>query len=233
MLPRLAACAFLLLSACASTPAAPTQDRPAGFVDAATVIPGLVVDMRYAGSDNFIGRPITGYDAPVCLLTREAAAALAKVQAQLADFGLGLKMYDCYRPARAVADFVAWARDPADQKQKADHYPNVDKSQLFALGYIAERSGHSRGSTFDLTVVDLVSGAELDMGSAYDLFDTRSWPTDRTIAPDARGNRLMLHAIMIANGFKPLKEEWWHFTLANEPWPNTWFDFPITGQAAR
>lgn len=196
---------FSLVSACAHADA---PGRPDGFVDARTTIPDLVVDMRYAGRENFVGRPITGYEAPVCLIARPAAEALAKVQAQLTPFGLGLKVFDCYRPARAVADFARWARDPTDQARKRDYYPNVDKSQLFALGYVAERSGHSRGATVDVTVIDKRTGAELDMGSPYDLFDTRSWPTDQTVTPAQRANRVMLQSVMTANGFKPLKEEW-------------------------
>ena len=215
-----------LTPGCAQAPVADLA-QPSGFVDAASVVPGLVVEMRYAGRENFIGRPITGYEAPVCLLTREASAALAGVQAELSGFGLGLKVFDCFRPARAVADFAAWARDPADQARKADYYPQIDKSQLFALGYIAERSGHSRGSTLDVTVVDLATHTPIDMGESYDLFDTRSWPGDLTVGSAARANRLMLQSVMAAHGFKPLKEEWWHFTLRDEPYPDTYFDFPV------
>jgi D-alanyl-D-alanine dipeptidase len=145
----------MALSACAPQR---IETRQAGFVDAAAVVPALLVEMRYAGSDNFVGRPIDGYEAPVCLLTHEAAAALAEVQRALATDGLGLKVFDCYRPARAVADFAAWARDLDVQTTKAEYYPNVDKDQLFALGYSAERSGHSRGSTLDVTLIDLASG---------------------------------------------------------------------------
>lgn len=218
----------LVLAGCAHAQALleQSQDR-SGFVDAAEAAPGLVVDMRYHGPENFIGRRIAGYEAPVCLLTREAASALGRVQAKLAAFGLGLKVFDCYRPQRAVADFVAWAKDPADQARKAIQYPNVDKSRLFELGYIAEKSGHSRGSTVDLTLVDLATKAEIDMGSGYDLFDTKSWPTDQTVSPQARANRLALQAAMKAEGFRPLKEEWWHFTLNGEPYPETYFDFPV------
>jgi zinc D-Ala-D-Ala dipeptidase len=218
--------AMLVAAGCAHAQAAGELDR-AGFVDAATAVPGLVVDMRYAGGENFVGRPITGYEAPVCLLTPEAADALVRVQEQLKGFGLGLKVFDCYRPKRAVADFVVWAKDPADLKRKAQQYPNVDKSRLFELGYIAERSGHSRGSTLDVTLVDWPTGAELDMGSAYDLFDTVSWPGDQTVSAEARSNRMLLQVVMTANGFKPLKEEWWHFTLKDEPYPETYFDFVV------
>jgi len=213
-----------VLAGCATPPIANGRD---GFVDAASVVPGLVVDMRYFGSENFIGRPIAGYEAPVCLLTQEAGAALGRVQAKLQPFGLGLKVFDCYRPQRAVADFVVWAKDLSDQKRKAIQYPNADKSRLFELGYIAEKSGHSRGSTVDLTLVDLASGAEIDMGSGYDLFDTKSWPSDQTVDAQARANRLALQAAMTGEGFRPLKEEWWHFTLNGEPYPETYFDFVI------
>ena len=201
--------------------------RPSGFVDARSAAPGLVVEMRYSGAHNFVGRPIAGYEAPVCLLTREAAAALAAVERDLAASGRGLKVYDCYRPTRAVADFAAWARDLSDERMKAEFYPNVDKARLFELGYIAERSGHSRGSTVDLTMIDLTTGAEIDMGTPFDLFDTRSWPSDETVSPAARANRMALQAAMRARGFRPLREEWWHFTLEAEPYPETYFDFPV------
>lgn len=219
--------AFILTLALAACTHAPDPQDATDFVDTRALIPDLVVEMRYAGHENFVGRPITGYDDPVCLLTQRAAAALANAQKVLGESGLGLKVFDCYRPTRAVADFAAWARDPQDQARKADYYPNVDKSQLFALGYIAERSGHSRGSTLDITLIDLTTRAEVDMGSAYDLFDTRSWPTDQTVRPAQRANRLMLQSVMTANGFRPLAEEWWHFTLNDEPFPETYFDFPV------
>ena len=196
--------AFILTLALAACTHAPDPQDATDFVDTRALIPDLVVEMRYAGHENFVGRPITGYDAPVCLLTQRAAAALANAQKVLAESGLGLKVFDCYRPTRAVADFAAWARDPQDQARKPDYYPNVDKSQLFALGYIAERSGHSRGSTLDITLIDLTTGAEVDMGSAYDLFDTRSWPTDQTVRPAQRANRLMLQSVMTANGLVAL-----------------------------
>ncbi len=213
-----------VMTACAQAPAA--MDR-SGFLDAASAVPGIVIDMRYYGAENFVGRRIAGYVAPVCLLTPAAAAGLARVQATLNAFGLGLKVFDCYRPTRAVADFVEWAKDLSDQKRKAVQYPNVEKSQLFELGYIADKSGHSRGSTVDLTLVDLSSGAEIDMGGGYDLFDTKSWPSDPTVGPQARANRLALQAAMRAEGFRPLREEWWHFTLNGEPHPDRYFDFPV------
>jgi len=217
----------LVLAACAAADPSALRPHARAFVDAASVVAGLVVDMRYASSRNFVGRPIAGYEAPVCLLTREAASALAAVQRDLAAVGRGLKVYDCYRPARAVADFAAWARDLNDQRTRAEYYPNVPKDQLFALGYIAERSGHSRGSTVDVTLVNLATGDELDMGTPYDLFDPRSWPSDTSVSAEAQANRRALQQIMIAHGFRPLREEWWHFTLEDEPYPQTYFDFPV------
>jgi D-alanyl-D-alanine dipeptidase len=225
---RLISISLLACAAAACADLRGAGPERSGFADAGKAIPALAVDMRYVGSDNFVGRSIAGYEAPACLLTLEAIAALSGVQAKLSEFGLGLKAFDCYRPARAVADFAAWARDPADQKRKADYYPNVDKSRLFELGYIAERSGHSRGSTLDVTLVDARTGAELDMGGAYDLFDTRSWPSEATVAPQARANRMLLQDVMVGQGFRPLKEEWWHFTLNQEPYPDTYFDFVVT-----
>lgn len=221
---------FVLLFACSVGAAAAETARPRDFVNAATIVPGLAVEMRYAGSHNFVGRPIRGYDAPVCWLTRQAAQALAQVQADLGRFGLGLKVYDCYRPTRAVADFAAWARDLNDQAHKAEFYPTVDKSQLFQLGYIAERSGHSRGATMDLTVVDRTTGAELDMGSPFDLFDTKSWPESNAVNAAQRANRLMLQSVMRARGFNSLPQEWWHFTLTREPHPQTYYDFPVAAE---
>lgn len=219
--------AFALAAITAACASASAQPRPDAFVDARALVPTLAVEMRYAGNDNFVGRRIAGYEAPLCLLTRPTAEALGRGQAALAPFGLGLKVFDCYRPARAVADFAAWARDPNDQARRAEFYPNVDKSQLFALGYIAERSGHSRGSTLDVTIIDLTSGAELDMGTAYDLFDPRSWPSDQSVSAAARSNRALLATTMRAAGFRPLREEWWHFTLENEPFPDTYWDFVV------
>lgn len=202
------------------------QTRPAGFVDAAAVVPGLVVDMRYAGTDNFVGRPVAGYERPLCLLTRAAAAALAEVQRDLAARGLGLKVFDCYRPARAVAAFVRWARDPAD-RARPEFYPRVDKRNLFRDGYIAVRSGHSRGSTVDLTLVRLADRQELDMGSPFDLFDVRSALRHPGLPEAARRNRAVLAGALRRRGFRAYSKEWWHYTLANEPYRGTTFDFPI------
>src|SRR5215813_488400 len=202
---------------------------PAEFVDAASVVDGLVVDMRYFGIDNFVGRRIDGYEQPRCLVTRQAAAALARVQREVAARGLGLKVFDCYRPTRAVAHFVRWARDIADTKRRAEYYPDVDKRDLFRLGYIAERSGHSRGSTVDLTLVRRIGfgTVEVDMGTRFDFFSPKSWPSDRSVSAEAQANRALLAAAMRRGGFRAYDKEWWHFTLGNEPFPDSYFDFPL------
>ena len=200
---------------------------PSSFVDAATVVPGLVVDMRYFGSNNFVGRPIDGYERPRCLLTRQAAEALAKAQRKLVARALGLKVFDCYRPERAVRNFVRWARDLADTATKREFYPDVDKRELFKRGYIASRSGHSRGSTADLTIVQRGTGQELDMGTRFDFFSLRSWPSSSQVTAAQRANRMLLAGAMRNAGFRPLHTEWWHFTLRNEPFPDTYFDFAV------
>jgi zinc D-Ala-D-Ala dipeptidase len=202
------------------------QERPASFVDAATVVPGLIVEMRYAGSHNFVGRPIDGYQATHCLLTRPAAAALANVARDLASRGLVLKVFDCYRPKRAVANFMRWARNIFDLAGKKEFYPNVDKSSLFRDGYIAALSGHSRGSTVDLTLAR-ANGHELDMGTPFDFFSPRSWTASANISAAAKINRATLAEAMRRRGFRPYFREWWHFTLAREPFPDTYFDFPV------
>jgi D-alanyl-D-alanine dipeptidase len=205
---------------------AAVQQRPATFIDAATVVPGLIVDMRYAGAHNFVGRPIDGYSAPRCLLTRPAAEALAAVAGDLKPHGLVLKVFDCYRPTRAVADFMRWAHDLNDQKMKAEFYPEVDKRTLFRDGYIASHSGHSRGSTMDLTLAN-ADGHELDMGTPFDFFSLKSWPGNPAVGDKAYANRSTLAEVMAKHGFRPYNREWWHFTLRHEPFPQTNFDFVV------
>jgi D-alanyl-D-alanine dipeptidase len=200
---------------------------PPGFVDAAAVVDGLVVDMRYFGNDNFVGERIDGYERPRCVLSAPAANALAAVQRGLAARGLGLKVFDCYRPQRAVAHFVRWAQRIDDVKRKREFYPDVDKRDLFREGYISQRSGHSRGSTVDLTLVRRSDGGELDMGSPFDFFSPKSWSSDASVSGEAHANRALLAAAMARGGFRPYNKEWWHFTLAREPFPDTYFDFPV------
>ena len=218
--------AAALTATLAATPA--VAQVPPGFVDAAPVVDWLVVDMRYFGDDNFVGARIDGYEAPRCYLARRAAAVLALVQRDLAGQGLGLKVFDCYRPARAVAHFVRWARDLKDIKRKADFYPDVDKRQLFRLGYIAAYSGHSRGAAVDLTLVRLgPAPGELDMGTRFDFFGPQSWPSSRAVSAEAQASRKTLAVAMSRRGFRPYAQEWWHFTLRGEPYPGTYFDFVV------
>jgi zinc D-Ala-D-Ala dipeptidase len=217
---------LIVLAALTGAQIARAQERPADFVDAATVVPGLIVEVRYAGSHNFVGRPIDGYEKPRCLLTREAATALAEVARDLAARGLVIKAFDCYRPVRAVANFQRWARDISDTIAKAEFYPDVDKRTLFRDGYIASHSGHSRGSTLDMTLAR-TDGKELDMGTSFDFLSPRSSTASPDISEAAKQNRTLLANAMRRRGFHPYDKEWWHFTLRDEPFPDTYFDFPV------
>jgi len=243
----------LRLTSSSSAAAGARGDVPEGFVDVADVAPGVVIDMRYAGTDNFMGRPARGYRAPRCLLTRAAATALAAAHADLASDGFGLKVYDCYRPARAVADFVAWVRDPSAPQHRAAFNPMVPRSELLARGYVAERSGHSRGSTIDLTLVRLHrdggapargpggDGADcrraadgptapdgsVGMGTTFDCFDPRAAAAAPGLPAEVRDNRARLRRAMEKRGFAPYAPEWWHFTLTPEPFPDRSFDSEI------
>jgi D-alanyl-D-alanine dipeptidase len=246
------------LLAAAALAGAPAQAAPPGaFVDVGAAIPSLVVEMRYSTAHDFMGRPVQGYAQPRCLLTRQAAAALAVVQRRVRRHGYTLKVYDCYRPQRAVDDFVAWGKRLRDQRMKAEFYPRVDKSRVFAEGYIATRSGHSRGSTLDLTLVrrpprpqeryrrgqplvDCAAPAgvrfgdnSIDMGTGYDCFDPLSHPFNARVGAAQRRNRLKLRHAMVRAGFAPLATEWWHFTLRDEPYPDTYFDFPVSRASLR
>jgi D-alanyl-D-alanine dipeptidase len=219
--------AIMLTVLPATTAQSRSDQRPDSFVDVASLAPGLMIEMRYATTHNFVGIPIEGYEQPVCYLTRPAAVALAQVAADLEPRGLTLKVYDCYRPARAVAHFVRWARNLGDQKMKAEFYPHVDKSTLFRDGYIAALSGHSRGSTTDLTLARKDTGEALDMGTPFDFFSPRSWPSDRSISAEAQNNRALLAQAMGSRNFRPYDKEWWHFTLRHELYPQTYFDFVV------
>ena len=222
-----------------------------GFVSIEEVDPSIIVEMRYFGSHNFIGHRIAGYLAPKCLLTVEAATALAQVQADLKPFGLSLKMYDCYRPQTAVNEFISWAEESKDTKMKGEFYPQVEKREVFKLGYIAKKSGHSRGSTVDLTLVSVpppiqpffsdgeplvpCTGAvgkrfadnSLDMGTGYDCMDPLAATANPMVAKPANIHRALLKTVMERRGFQNYEAEWWHFTLKDEPNPNTGFDFPV------
>ena len=201
--------------------------RPDGFVSVTDVIPDALLDVRYYSTYNFVGERVDGYEAPVVLLTREAAAALALVNQDMRQKGLRLVIYDGYRPQRAVDHFVRWAEDVSADSLKPIFYPDVDKRDLFARGFIAKRSGHSRGSTVDLTLLDEKTGTLLDMGGPFDFFGELSHPDYTGVTPEQHANRMLLRQAMLARGFKPLSTEWWHFTLVNEPYPSTYFDFPV------
>jgi D-alanyl-D-alanine dipeptidase len=222
-----------------------------GFVDIQKIIPNVPLDIRYYGPHNFVGEKVDGYLAPKCLLTKQSAEALAKVQKDLEPFSLSLKIYDCYRPQRAVNHFVRWAREIDNIKTKKEFYPTVDKRNLFKDGYIDSKSGHSRGSTVDLTIVplpapkqqDYISGQKLaecylptaqrfgdnsiDMGTGFDCFHELSHTANKNISNQQKNNRLLLKSLMEKHGFKNYDLEWWHYTLKNEPYPNTYFDFEI------
>ena len=202
--------------------------RAAGMVDVATLAPGIRVEMRYAGSENFTGAPVPGYDAPRCYLLRPVAEALARVQARLEAAGRSLVVYDCYRPVRSVTHFVAWARDSADQRTKPRYYPRLDKSELLD-GYIAESSGHSRGATVDLGLLDCSAARcePYDMGTGFDLFDPRANTDSPEATPAQRANRQELLQAMQVEGFENYPLEWWHYTFRPEPTPRTAYDFPV------
>lgn len=238
----------MLLAAAAS--AARAQSLPPGFVYLADIAPSIRQDIRYAGSRNFMGRPAAGYQAGECVLTEQAARALARAQAEIARRGLTLLVWDCYRPQRAVADFMAWTRDLSDSRMQAVFYPAVDKRDLSVLGYLSSRSTHSRGSTVDLGIArggGMGSGSgpctapagtrlddgALDFGTSYDCFDPLSHVRNPRIGREAAANRALLAQVMQRQGFRPYAKEWWHFQLAAEPFPNRAFDFPIQPRGGR
>ncbi|WP_430459540.1 M15 family metallopeptidase [Thalassolituus sp. LLYu03] len=198
---------------------------PADFVFLDEAISGLQIELKYATTDNFVGAVIPGYEQARAVTTRAAAAALSGVQEQLKGLGLGLKIFDAYRPQRSVNFFVHWADDASDTRQKALFYPALDKDSLIPNGYLAPQSGHSRGSTVDVTLVRLSDGSELDMGTRFDFFGPQSWTHFSGISRAQQQNRQLLQKVMASHGFTGVKEEWWHFTLKNEPYPETAFDF--------
>jgi zinc D-Ala-D-Ala dipeptidase len=228
---------------------------PSQFVALDRVDGTILQDMRYATKYNFVGRRIAGYREPVCILTRPAAKALHRAQKRLRPKGYGLKVYDCYRPTRAVAHFDRWANDASEQKMKREFYPRVDKRRAFVDGYIAHRSGHSRGSTVDITLVKLPAKAQpkwdgvlrsciarrnrrfrdnsIDMGTSYDCMDPRASTFHPAIKGYRRANRLRLRRVLGRVGFEPYDREWWHFTLRNEPYPESYLNFPVARNALR
>ena len=200
---------------------------PPGFVWLDAARPEIAFEARYASADNFLGRPVEGYGEPRIVVSEAVAEGLARAAADLAKDGLGLKVFDSYRPQRAVDHFVRWAGDEADTVTKARHYPRIAKRDLIPQGYIAARSGHSRGAAVDLTLISLETGQELPMGTPFDFFGPESASEHPHPDPKAVANRARLRTAMERAGFKPLKEEWWHFSLDTEPFPDQYFDFPL------
>ena len=219
--------AVSIASACAGNRTTGAHDIPDGFLSIREYIPSAQLDIRYYTSHNFVGVRIDGYDAPGCILSNEAATALKNVQEELLHKQQSLKIFDCYRPQQAVDHFVRWAKDLDDLKMKPEFYPFVDKKYLFRDGYIAAKSGHSRGSTLDLTVIDMKSNRELDMGTPFDFFDPLSHTINDQITAEQQQNRITLKTVMEKHGFKNLAEEWWHYTLENEPYPDRYFNFRV------
>jgi len=209
----------------------PREDDASGFVLLTDVVPDAMLDIRYYSTFNFVGERIDGYEQPVALVTREAAEALRIASDIVMDQGYRLKIYDAYRPQMAVDHFIRWGQDPSDTRTKQYFYPDLDKSQVFPLGYVAERSGHSRGSTLDLTLFDMTAGRDLDMGGTFDLFSEVSHPDYEYIAQSQYANRMILRGAMREAGFESLPLEWWHFVLADEPYPYTYFTFPSSTDA--
>ena len=198
-----------------------------GFVSVGEAIPDVLLDIRYYSGFNFIGERIDGYEEPAAFLTREAAEALKAAGTEAAGLGYRLRIFDAYRPQKAVDHFVRWAKDPEDIRMKQFFYPDLEKKDIIPLGYIAEHSGHSRGSTVDLTLFDMASQQDLDMGGTFDYFGELSHPDYSGVSGEQHANRMLLQKLMVKHGFRPLETEWWHFTLENEPWPDTYFIFPV------
>ena len=201
-----------------------------GFVLLADYVPQIIQEIRYYSTYNFIGDRIDGYEEPCALLTKEAARALKLAAGELSVQGYRLKVFDAYRPARAVRHFVLWGIEDQDVRMKPYFYPDLEKQELFAKGYIAKQSSHSRGSTVDVTLLDMAAGKELDMGSPFDMFSEVSHPDYTGITREQYENRMILQRVMLRCGFAPLDCEWWHFTLKNEPYPDTFFDFPVSAE---
>ena len=201
-----------------------------GFVVLAEKVPAVVQELRYYSTYNFIGDRINGYEEPCALITKEAARALLAVSNEMIVQGYRLKIFDTYRPACAVRHFVMWGIEDLDLRMKPYFYPTLEKQELFAKGFIAGKSGHSRGSTVDLTLLDMKTGREVDMGSPFDLFDEISHPDSKLVTPEQYENRMRLQSVMVRNGFVPIDCEWWHFTLRDEPYPDTYFEFPVSAE---
>ena len=198
------------------------------FVLLADYVPGIIQEIRYYSTYNFVGDRIDGYEEPCALLTKEACRALKAVSNEMNVMGYRLKIFDAYRPAKAVRHFVLWGIEDLDLRMKPYFYPDLEKQELFSRGYIANQSSHSRGSTVDLTLFDMRTGKDVDMGGPFDLFCEISHPDYRGITEEQYENRMILRQAMLRNGFEPFDFEWWHFTLKDEPFPDVYFDFPVS-----
>lgn len=209
------------------------ENDPSGFVLLADFVPGIIQEIRYYSTYNFIGERIDGYEEPCALLTIEAARALKTVSNELNVQGYRLKIFDAYRPACAVRHFTLWGIEDQDVRMKPYFYPDLEKQELFAKGYIAKQSSHSRGSAIDLTLLDMKTGQEVDMGSPFDLFSEVSHPDYRGITDEQYANRMILQNAMVRNGFDIIDCEWWHFCLADEPYPDVYFEFPVSSRYLR
>lgn len=203
------------------------SDDRSGFVYLSDEVPDAVLEIRYFSTYNFVGTRIDGYEAPVALMTKEAAAALRRVSDYVMSKGYRLKIFDAYRPRKAVEHFMRWGRDYSDTLMRFCFYPDKDKRNLFREGYISSRSAHSRGSTVDLTLLDMKTGQEVDMGSPFDLLGEISHPYSNAVSQEQKKNRMILREAMTRFGFRPISTEWWHFTLVGEPYPDTHFTFPV------
>ena len=202
-------------------------DDPSGFVVLTDVVPDVILEIRYFSTFNFVGTRVDGYEEPVALSTREAAQALKAVSDEAMSLGYRLKIWDTCRPQMAVDHFCRWGENVSDTLTKRHFYPYLDKDVVFERGYIARRSGHSRGSVVDLTLVDMKNGRDIDMGYGFDWFGGESHPDYKGITEEQYANRMLLRELMCKHGFKPITEEWWHFILKDEPYPDTYFTFPV------
>ena len=211
----------------------PDPADPSGFVLLSDFVPHIIQEIRYHSTYNFVGERIDGYEEPVALLTIEAARALKAVSNELFVQGYRLKVFDAYRPVSAVKQFILWGIEDTDIRMKPYFYPDLEKQELFAKGYIAKQSSHSRGSAIDLTLLDMKTGKEVDMGSPFDLFSEVSHPDYRGVTQEQYENRMLLQHVMVRNGFLPLDCEWWHFVLKDEPYPDTYFTFPVSAASLR
>ena len=204
-----------------------------GFVLLSDYVPGIVQEIRYFSTYNFVGDRVDGYEQPCAILTKEAARALKGISNKLNVMGYRIKVFDAYRPATAVKHFTLWGVDDLDLRMKPFFYPDLEKQELFRRGYIASKSTHSRGSTVDLTLLDMKTGKEVDMGSPFDYFSELSHPDYKGVTKEQYENRMFLQDMMVRGGFEPIDCEWWHFTLRDEPYPDTYFDFPVSSEVLK